>query len=465
MKVLLVKPNNLSDHIQPSIGLGFLATAIRDSHEVEILDCIKEQITIDAFSDVVLEKKPDVIGIQCYTFDVPNILKLLRVIKETNKNIITIVGGAHITLNPLEGLKCFGDVLDYAFAGEGENGFPVFLEQLEKTEPSFEQVRGLIWKSKSGDIQENPPELIANLDSLAFPAWDMIHPENYPEAQHGAFFRQFPIAPIITTRGCPFSCTFCNAPKLSGKTLRHHSVDYIIEQIKMLYKINGIREFHIVDDNFTMDIDYAKNICRGIIDSKLDISLATPNGVRMDRLDDELLELMRAAGLYIISIAVESGNNDVLKKMKKGITVEKIKECVQLIRKHKIDISGFFILGFPGETKKTVKETIKLSLELDLIRANYFTYLPLPGTKSYDELVTSGEIKNVDWEHFYFMSAPYTPYGMERSDLLRFKRNAFLLFYFRPKILWKNIKSIKSFGHFMFLLKRFYHWILMAPNK
>jgi anaerobic magnesium-protoporphyrin IX monomethyl ester cyclase len=466
MKVLLVKPNNLSDHIQPSLGLAYLAARIRDRHDVIILDCIKEDISPAEFGQRILgDWQPDLVGIQCYTFDVGNVRKLLKVTKEWNPDIVTVVGGAHISSDPIRAFENLHENLDFAFAGEAESGFPKFIDMLAdaKTEPDFFSVPGLVWRNDE-EFVSNSVYLEEDLDLLGDPAWDMIRPDLYPESQHGAFFNKFPIAPIITTRGCPYSCTFCSAPILSGKQLRHHSKEYVLRNIFNLYHDYGIREFHIVDDNFTQDIEYAKSIVRGILSLNLDISLAMPNGIRMDYLDDELLELLKRAGLYLVSIAVESGNDGILKKMKKGTKVQKIHRDVKLIKKHGLDIAAFFILGFPEETLKTIQDTIDLSMKLPLLRANYFTYLPLPGTESYRFLEESGEIEDVDWDNYYIMSAAYTLKGIEREELLAIKKKAFLKFYLRPRILIRNLLSIKNFNHFKFLLKRFYKWVIVKNH-
>jgi len=466
MKVLLVKPNNLSDHIQPSLGLAYLAEGIRDRHEVFILDCIKEDINPNEFAHQVLENfRPDLVGIQCYTFDLGNVRKLLRATKDWNPDIVTVVGGAHISSDPIRAFDNLHEDLDFAFAGEAETGFPKFIDMLDdpEIESDFHSIPGLVWKNDQ-EYVVNPGNMEDDLDRLGDPAWDLIRPDLYPESQHGAFFNQFPIAPIITTRGCPYSCTFCSAPILSGKKLRHHSKEYVLRNISNLYHNYGIREFHIVDDNFTQDIEYAKVIVRGILSLNLDISLAMPNGIRMDYLDDELLELLKEAGLYLVSIAVESGNDEILKKMKKGTNVHKIHRDVKLIKKHGFDIAAFFILGFPEETLETIQDTIDLSMKLPLLRSNYFTYLPLPGTESYHHLEETGEIDNVDWDNYYIMSAAYTPQGIDREELLAIKKKAFLKFYFRPRVLIRNLMRIKNYRHFKFLLKRFYNWIIVKNH-
>ncbi|MEC7640853.1 MAG: radical SAM protein [Nitrospinota bacterium] len=465
MKILLVKPNNLSDHIQPSLGLAYLAQGVRSRHEVTILDCIKDNITPEEFGPRILKLyQPDLVGIQCYTFDIRNVRRILASIKQTDPQVITLVGGAHISSDPERAFKHLEEYLDFGFAGEAEIGFPLFCDLLEQAEEDFSTVPGLIWKRREETIF-NEQAMEQDLDTLGDPAWDLIHPEAYPEAQHGAFFKKFPIAPLITTRGCPYACTFCSAPILSGKKLRHHSLEYVLRNIELLYHSYGIREFHIVDDNFTQDIEYAKEIVRGIIGLNLDISLAMPNGIRMDYLDDELLQLLKQAGLYLVSVAIESGNDGILKTMKKGTTVKKVRRDIELIRKNGLDIAAFFILGFPGETRSTIMDTIRLALQLPLIRANFFTYLPLPGTESYRLLEENGEISKVDWDNFYFMSAAYVPQGMDRQELLGLKKQAFLKFHLRPNVLIKNLMGIRNIRHFTFLVKRFYHWILMKDSR
>ncbi len=464
MKVLLIKPNNLADHIQPSLGLGYLATQIRKDHDVVIHDCIKDNTSVEGVRDIVSWHDPDVIGIQCYTFDAPKVYRIFKVIKETFPDKITVVGGAHISSIPQESFEQLQPYVDYAFNSESEVGFPQFLSALERGDKDFTGINGLIWRDQQGKVHANAPKFVQDLDELGFPAWDLMKPETYPESQHGAFFEKFPIAPIVTTRGCPYLCSFCSAPILSGRKLRHHSVAHVQEHIRMLYA-RGVREIHIVDDNFTFDKDYCKSVLRGIIDLKLDISLATPNGIRMDCLDDEILELMKQAGQYIVSVAVESGSNRILKKMRKATTVEKIRENVALIRKHGLPVAGFFILGFPTETREEMEATVRLSKELGLVRANFFTYLPLPGTSSYAELVKDGELEKVDWNNYLFMTAPYTPKGVTRDELLNLKRNAFLSFHLNPRVFIRNVLAIKSWNHFKFLLRRFYHWVLMKPTN
>lgn len=461
MRILLVKPYNLTDHIQPSLGLGYLATALRGKNEVRILDCVKENVKINGLGRIITDYRPDIVGMQCYTFDLKFIREALSIIKAINGDIITIIGGPHPSAVPVETMEYFGDKLDFAFRGECEKSLPLFIERLtNKKGITYLDISGAVWR-ENGTIRYNDCLFEDNLDALGMPSWDLIHPETYPESQHGAFYRRFPIATIMLTRGCPYQCTFCAGKTVSGTRLRKRSTGNVIEEIRLLYRDYGIREFHIIDDNFTLDKAYAKSFLKELAEQNLDISLATPNGIRMDTLDEEMLYLMKKNGLYLISLGIESGSDRILKLMKKSLTVKTTKEVIRFIRSHGFDVAGFFILGFPGEKKEEILDTIRLSLETDLVRANFFTYLPFPGTESYNKLIENGEIGKVNWDRFYFMSAAYSPQGLTGRELRKLQRLAFLKFYMRTNILWRNLKEIKSFRHFTFLVRRFFHWIIM----
>ncbi len=461
MKILLVKPYNKSDHIQPSLGLGYLATAVREGNEVTILDCIKERMGPEKLAEYVKKHRPDLVGLQCYTFDLDFIRVSLSMIKRDMPEIITVVGGPHPSAMPEKMFSAFKGHLDFLFVGEAERGFRMLVEDLAGGEKGHKDIPGLVWRD-GPRVVVNERIFTDDLDKLGMPAWDLIKPEEYPESQHGAFFKQFPIAPIMVTRGCPYPCAFCAGGVVAGKKVRRRSVGNVIAEILMLNKDRGIKEFHIVDDNFTSDREYAKALLRRLKDLELGMTWAVPNGVRMETLDRELVELMKETGLYMVSLGIESGSDHVLRLMKKGTTVSRIRECVQLIRGCGMDVSGFFILGYPGETMETIKQTIDLSTSLGLSRANYFTYLPFPGSDSYRELEERGELDTVNWERLYFMNAPYVPKGLSRKGLKKMHRLAFARFYLRPGIIIYHIRSIKSLRHFYFLLRRFFNWIVFS---
>jgi anaerobic magnesium-protoporphyrin IX monomethyl ester cyclase len=461
VKVLLVKPPSMSDHIQPPVGLAYLAGAIQHEHSAAILDMLKTHMTDEEFRHYVRSGQFEVVGFQCYTQELQSVATLAALVKSVSKDIITIAGGPHPTLLPGETMTYCSSVMDYLLRGEGDVTFPLFLECLKNNRENVEKVSGLVWKQKDRVIENAPHEFVKDLNALPLPAWELIQPQTYPPAQHGAFFKQFPIAPIITTRGCPFACKFCSAPILSGRHVRFHDPDKIINEIRLLHSQYGIREIHIIDDNFTINRSHANAVLTKIIEAKLDISIAFPNGIRVETVDGELLDLMKRSGAYLISLGIESGSDRILQLMNKKLKVAATEEKVTMIHNAGLDVAGFFVIGFPGDTKEDIEKTIKFSLKLPLIRANYFDFLPLPGTPIYYELQEKGELAKIDWKQFHFMTAPYAPQGMTRKELRTYQREAFLRFYLRPKILVRNCLQIKSFRHFKYLLRRFYHWLLM----
>jgi anaerobic magnesium-protoporphyrin IX monomethyl ester cyclase len=458
MKVLLIKPANLSDHIQPSLGLGYLAAQIRGHHDVKIIDCIKDHLPGPQLHPVLEKFQPDVVGSQCYSMDLPVLKPVLQTVKEFNPKITTIIGGAHATAAPKHTAQYFGKLLDYMMVGEGEIGFPEFLRQMERNgSRDLSKVDGLAWIDPNfGLLNQNPRAEAQDLDSLGMPAWDLIMPESYPFSPHGVVCKNFPIAPVMATRGCPYLCTFCAS---ANTKLRRRSAETVLEEVKLLKERHGIREFHMVDDNFTLDMPYAKDFLRKLIDANINASWATPNGVRLDRLDKELLELMKEAGFYSICVGIESGSDRVRLKMKKGSTVAKIRRDLEMVNSvGGIDATGFFILGFPSETREDIEKTIEFSKELPLQRATFHSFIPLPGTEVWQEMEKNGELERVDWENYFFWAGAYVPQGMTREELREMHRKAFLGFYFRPRVLLQNLKFMMRprvmFYALKYLLKR-----------
>ncbi len=407
------------------------------------MDCIKDNLPGSKLLPILEEFKPDVVGSQCYSMDLNSIKSVLQTVKDYNRDVLTIIGGAHPTAVPEHSLRFFGkDLLDFVFVGEGEIGFPLFLNEIDgSNSPNFLNVPGLGWV-ENGKLVINSAVQEDNLDKLGMPAWDLLMPESYPFSPHGVVCRKFPIAPIMATRGCPYKCTFCSS---AGTKLRKRSVESLIKEVKLLYHSHGIREFHMVDDNFTMNMDYAKELLEALNKLNLKVSWATPNGVRLDRLDREIIELMKNTGFYSISVGIESGSDRIRAKMKKGTSLDKIQKVLQMIYDvGGIDLTGFFILGFPGETREDIEKSIRLSRKLPLHRATFHSFIPLPGAEIWKEMEASGELGRVDWERYFFWAGMYVPQGLTQKKLKRLHRKAFLLFYIRPRIIVQNLKFILS---------------------
>lgn len=458
MRILLVKPVRPVEVVLnciPPLGLGYLATALRNEGfaDITILDCVKEGLDYPSFKKKIKKYRPDVVGFQVFSQDLPSLEKSLKIVKNINPEVITIAGGPHPSGLSEDMIKKFKN-LDFVFCGEAEIGLPMLLKSLGKRR-NFSKIPGLGYRKKK-KIVVNPQIFVEDLNGLGFPAWDLLQPQTYPNAPQGIIFKNLPIAPIMATRGCPFSCTFCAGWTISGKKIRRRSVGHILKEIEFLYKNYGIREIHFLDDNFTLNRDYVEDFCHRLLEKDFKISWCCPNGVRLDTLNKRLLKLMKKAGCYYVSVGIESGSDRILNLMKKGITIKKIKKMVKMVNEAGMTINGFFILGYPGETKKEILKTIKFAKSLGLTRAAFYNYLPLPRTESYQKLLASGEFKEgeIDWSQIFQADVPYSPMGISQKELKDLQRRAHLEFYLRPIILWRLIREIRTFQQLKYILRR-----------
>jgi radical SAM superfamily enzyme YgiQ (UPF0313 family) len=466
LNVLLLRPLSESDELIPPFGLGYLATAIRNKHDVEILDGIKERLSFDKFEEKLKKGKYDVIGIQVFTFQVSIVQKYVEIIRKVLPEAKIVLGGPHPSCASSTIFEAFSGI-DWAFRGEAEIGLSNLLDLIvvDDTDPQrLSDVPGLIWR-KDEETIVNQQIFVEDLDALGMPSWDLLRPDTYPLAPHGGFFKNYPIAPIIVTRGCPFSCTFCSGHLVSGRKIRRRSIEHVIEEIKFLYQKYGIREIHIEDDNFTHDQEYVKNFCKALWENDLNITWTCPNGVRLDSLTKDLLLAMKGAGIYSLSVGIESGSDRILKDMRKVLTKEKIREKIGLIKECGLEASGFFIIGYPAETREDIMETINFAVSLDLKRAAFSLFKPFPGTEITNRLIESGEIKDMtgeDWARFVLADAVYAPPGFTREEMKKLRKTALLRFYLRPKIIIKFVSEIKSAKHLKLVLKRTYRWLFKA---
>lgn len=465
MRVALVKVLSVADEVVPPFGLGYLAEAVRRrGHEAVVVDALRDGLGEEALVSRLAGMNPDLVGVLLFTKDLRIVRSLLRSVRAALPAAKTCVGGPHPSAVPGETMEFFGEALDFAFAGEAETGLPLLLETLAVERGgrggggTFDHIPGLAWRD-GDEVKANPPIFEEDLDSLEV-AWDLIPPGEYPRAPHGAYFRQFPVAPIITSRGCPFQCTFCAAECVSGRKIRRRSAENVVEEIAFLRKRFGVREIHIEDDNFTVSKPYVLSFCEELRRRAPGVTWACPNGVRIDTLDREMLEAMKASGLYFLSLGIESGSDRVLRSVKKSLTVARIEEKVGMIHEAGIGMSGFFMLGMPGETREEMEETIRFSLRLPLSRASFANFQPFPGCEAFDRLRKSGEIA-VDWETFSptLQSTTYHPRGITEPALRRLRKRALRKFYARPSVAWGMIREIRSWDHAAWVFRRGWRWL------
>ncbi len=395
-RILLVEPaGNLPFYILP-LSLGYLKSNISDSHMIKILDCSIEGIPCDSlrFRNEIRDFKPDIVGISASMQTYKEGILATKTVKSICPDIITVMGGSHPSIFAEQVMR--NDTVDYLFRGEAELSFSAFIDQLE-SKNYFSSIKGLVYR-KNGSIFKNEINLESDLDKIMIPDYDSIMINEY--VKHGYSYGGLygKSAPIWITRGCPYACSFCSASQLNGKKIRCHSIRYVVDWIDHLYQNFDIRQFAIVDDNFTFYNEYAKDFCRTIINLireghfKEKIYFATPNGIRMDRVDDEMLNLMKEAGWQNITVAPESGSRKTLKRMGKNLDPDIVPEVIRRIKAADMDVRAFFLVGYPGETADDVKQTVRLIRKCKIDGLILGRFFPIPGTPIFNELVRDKEI-------------------------------------------------------------------------
>ncbi len=461
MKVLLINPVTKEKKMTatgstPNLGLGFIAASLRkNGFQVEIWDGIKKGLSILGLEKRLRVLDYDIAGFQVFTCTVREVHKSLKIVKSLNPKIVTVIGGPHPSGDP-EGAMDFLQEADFAFRGEAEIGLPKLLRKLNgnNIEYEFKDIPNLVWR-ESGKIYSNPLQPIDDLDSLGLPSWDLINPNDYPAGPIGTFAKNFPLTTISTTRGCAYDCTFCANNLIMGKKVRTRSAETVLNEMQLLYDKYGVREFQIIDDTFTSAKELVKGVCKGIIEKGLKVSLSFPNGVRLNTLDEEILYWLERAGCYSLGVGIESGSEKTIKAINKKQTLAEVKEKVELISKFpKIGITGFFIIGYPGEEEKDILATIRLSKQLPLKRAQFVVFLPGPGSEMTEKLKKEGKLKDLDFNDIYAQNIIYAPDNLTFSQVKRFRIRAYFEFYMRPRILFGVLSEIKSFEQFRFLLGR-----------
>lgn len=464
MKTLLVAPyktSYLGLAKFPPLGLGYLATALRKNNlEVAILDCLKEGIDRAKFAQYLRQEQPQIVGINTWSLAVKEVNEILKITKEVNSKIVTVIGGPHPSAIP-EGAMEFFKSSDFGFVGEGEIGFPMFIKKLMSDAGiDYNNIPGLMWR-ENGKLNVNKQIFHEDLDSFDSPAWDLIGPNDY--CQPGSI-TSGKTAPIITTRGCPYLCTFCSPHIIAGRRVRRRSTDKIISEIKLLKDKYNMATIAIMDENFTFYKDHVVSLCSRVIDEKLNMKFFLPNGIRLDTLDKELLLLMRKAGFIpSVAVGIESGSERILKAIHKHLNKEVVKEKVSLMIKCGFRPIGYFILGFPTETKGEMYETLKFAKELKLYRAGFSPLLILPGTDIYKEMKKTGVLPlDYDFTMLSTDNISRVPDGMTLDEFSKIKKDIIWKFNLQPRVL---IDYIHDWNSFVFASLKFTEIFLKKHSK
>jgi radical SAM superfamily enzyme YgiQ (UPF0313 family) len=425
----------------PPLGLCHLASVCRQNRfGTAIIDAGALGLSHERTVREALKREPPAVGITASTVSIASAARVADIIKQQSSSTCVIIGGPHISAVPLATMERYTS-FDIGVFGEGERTIVELIQAIAAESP-VSGIPGVLYRRGDDIVQNQKRRPITNLDDLPMPAWDLL-----PELKRfyrpvSLSYHQLPSTSLVTSRGCSGKCTFCDRT-VFGNVCRGFSAEYLFEMIQELYFKYEIRDILFDDDNFVMFKPRLAEFCELLLTSDLDLSWAC--NARVDLVDMETLTLMARAGCWQIAYGVESGSQEILDVLNKGINLEQINRAITMTRKAGIKTKGFFMIGSPRETPETISDTIRFMLELPLddFQATFFT--PLPGCDLFETIQDYGRLEE-DWSKMNMWYPVFVPEGMSQHELVASAKRAFRRFYFRPKVLCSYLKTLRKPG-------------------
>ena len=430
---------------QIPLGIYYLAAYLRkNEYDVKVTDAEAKRLSIEHILHEIKVWMPDVVGMSSTTVAFHRALECAEEIKQAFPAITIILGGPHVTSNVEHAMSY--NVFDYAVIGEGEITLTELLRSLSG-EDSIEHVNGIAYRTDDRLIKTPPRDYIENLDVLPFPAYDLIDDMSLytpsPET-----YKMLPVMNVLTARGCPYQCTFCDR-NIFGQQYRARSAENIFQEIQYLIATYHIREIQFVDDTFFVDKQRIHQLFE-LLDNA-GIALHWSCLSRINTVDFEFLKFVKSKGCWYIAFGIESGDDQILKLIKKGITVEQVKRAIKWCHELNIKTKGFFMLGHPSETLETLNTTIAFALQLPIDDIVATINTPIPGSPQYETINQYGTLDKTDWAQFNYWRPVFIPIGLTQEILLTKQKELYRKFYLRPRIVMRYLKSFCGSGG----LKRF----------
>lgn len=359
----------------PNIGIAYLVPVLRrHGHEVVVIDLNNEAIDDDSILNLIEKLDADIVGISAKTATMKDSRNLAQKVKAHLPLATVVLGGPH-TKFAYEQLVA-EPWFDIVFVGEAEKSLPLLCDRLAKNE-SVDELPGVITRA-SLQRRANIDRALINgneLDYLPFPEFDLF-PQNVRVHLRKGY-------QLVTSRGCVYNCTYCSVPEISGKTFRKRSIVNLIEELRWAQKKYDVSHFEIIDDVFNLDIERSKQMCRALIEADSGLTWSCPNGLRADRVDAELADLMAESGCLSVMVGVESADPMVLSAVKKGETIEDIEKGIKIFKEAGIHVGGYFIIGLPGDSFESQRRSVDFAKSLD-IEAHFNMLTPYPGTEIWE---------------------------------------------------------------------------------
>lgn len=432
-KILLINPSGWQKG-SINLGLSYLAASLkRAGYPVLIIDLNLFDIADKALLDKVRSYSPFIIGVSAKTATANETGRIANLLSSYFTDVVFVAGGPHLTLCVETFMESF-PVFHYAIMGEAEESI-VQLANALSGHNSVDTVNGLVYRQAGKIVLNNwaPP---ADLDSLGRPDLDSIEQFTWDGFRY----------PVLSSRGCPFDCTYCCVNKLTGsRKWRSRNAENVLDELEYVANNKGVKLFEVWDDNFTLDINRAKEICRGLLERKLDLSWYCHNGIRADRIDQELADLMKKAGCTSIAFGIESGDPDTFDAIKKGEPFSTVVNAIEIVKRAGIKAIGYFIIGLPGDTLEKFIKTVKFQRSLKLDHYVFGMLIPYPKTEVWDVVQERGTMfcDITQTQHF---SSDIVPISFElpefpKSDMTR---AFYIAKYFS---LYESVERVINSGH------------------
>jgi radical SAM superfamily enzyme YgiQ (UPF0313 family) len=416
---------------------------------VRLRDCIVEDVDHSRLSHIIAAAKPQLVVFNSVTPALVSDLSVARIAKAVDPSVRCAAIGIHGTALPRETLE-LEPALDFVVRGEPEM---TVAELAEGRDPAG--IAGISYRC-NGDVAHNPGRpFLADLDDLPFPAWDLICTELYRMPFSGERFLL-----VGTGRGCPHACTFCADRTYYGNRLRLRSPESVVAELERNLRDFGIRDFLFWSESFTLSRRFAAAVAEQIV--RRDLRVRWVCNSRVDHVDRELLELLRRAGCWMIGYGVEAGVQRILDSMRKGVTIEQARAAVTASRAAGLQVTGHCVLGYPGETRADILQTIRFARELDLDFAQFYCAVPFPGSELYDEARRAGWIISDDWSRFEQNFSVLNTPQLTAQEVMDLRRLAYRQFYLRPRMVARAVRqahSLHQLGRLAGSVKDFLTWV------
>ena len=451
VRILFIRPENskyetFNRELGTSVPLGLLYIAAylrkKGIRDIYILDNQLEWLSPAECRERIKSINPDITGIYSTTPTIFNAYRFLRQCKEYKPGMLTVIGGPHASALPEEVME--EKDVDIACVGEGEQTMYELVTQYSGGR-DFSKVDGIYFRQEGIISKTKPRSFITDLDSLPFPARDLLKYDRY----FVAYTRKNVAGRsdiMVATRGCLFKCAFCSKA-VYGASCRARSAENVVAEIKMLVEKYNVKQITFHDDALSTVKPLAMEICRKIIEEKIDIAWSCQ--CRVNAFDEEMAENFKRAGCRIINFGVETGSLKLLNKtVMKGIELEDALRAVRICRQHGIRVECGFIFGHPGETRSTAAETIKFAIKLNPDIAVFYTLSPLPGSTDFNIAKVRGIVDRSRYDRLVATSRtkPVFVLGeLSADEMIEFQKKAFRSFYFRPKYIAGRIAGLRSF--------------------